>query len=120
MGICLAYLNVGVQSQLNAAPPYPWSPPCSRPGTYMTAARAAATGVESNTCDLCPQHFYRPTFGATSCLACPRGTQTSNTGNVECTDCPIGYYNNQAGQVCKPAPLGTFVNTTGAFVSTPW
>ncbi|KAL4452637.1 hypothetical protein ABPG75_008299 [Micractinium tetrahymenae] len=90
-----------------------------RPGTYMTQARADLTTVDSNTCDLCPQHTYRPTFGATSCLACPRGIQTANTGNVECTACPIGYYNNQQGQACKPAPAGTFVNTTGAFVSTP-
>ena len=86
----------------------------------MTAARAALTSTDTNTCDFCPKNTYRPTFGATSCLNCPRGTQTANTGNVECTACPIGYYNNQAGTDCKPAPTGTFVNTTGAFVSTPW
>jgi hypothetical protein len=93
---------------------------CSRPGTFLNQARTQLNTTDANTCELCAINKYRPTFGATSCLDCPRGTQTSNTGNVECTDCPIGYYNNQAGTPCKPAPAGTFVNTTGAFVTTPW
>jgi len=59
-------------------------------------------------------------MGATSCLKCPRGTQTSNEGNIECTACPIGYYNNLEGSTCVAAPAGTFVNTTGAYVTTPW
>jgi hypothetical protein len=86
----------------------------------MTGTRAALATTAANTCELCPKNTYRPTFGAVSCLICPRGTQTSSTGNVECTDCPIGYYSNQAGSDCQAAQPGTFVNTTGAFLTSPW
>ena len=80
----------------------------------------ATPNSDRNQCQLCQQHYYRATMGATSCLACPRGTETSNVGNVECTACPIGYSNNQEGTKCDASPAGTFVNTTGAYISTPW
>ncbi|KAL4447452.1 hypothetical protein ABPG75_004671 [Micractinium tetrahymenae] len=85
-----------------------------RPGTYMTAVRAAGSGTSANTCDMCPQHTYRPTYGATSCLPCPCGTNTANTGNTECTACPIGYYNNAANDNCNPCPPGKYANTLGS------
>ena len=107
-------------------PPLPASPPCSRPGYFndrrlaVDQPDASLRAFEVNTCKACPAYFYRATQGALSCLPCPRGTQTANSGNVECTACPIGYYNNEPGTKCEAAKMGTFVNTTGAYVSTPW
>jgi len=87
----------------------------------MTQSRATAGSTDANNCELCAKHTYRPTMGATTpCLACPRGTEAPNEGNIECTACAVGYYNNNLGEACKPAPAGTFINTTGAYVTTPW
>ena len=60
------------------------------------------------------------------CIYCPKGTETQDNGNTECTPCAIGYYNPKQATVaditpaCKPAPAGTYVNTTGAFFATQW
>lgn len=68
-------------------------------------------------------YMARP--GAAQCQFCPKGTETQDTGNAECTPCVAGYFNKaQATQsdtpACEAAPEGTYVNTTGAYYTTPW
>ena len=58
-------------------------------------------------------------MGSTFCTFCPRGYGTQDTGNEECAPCPIGYY-SLAGGDCRPAPPGTFINTTAAYLYTAW
>lgn len=71
--------------------------------------------------------------GATACSHCPRGYETRDTGNTECSPCAAGYFHKAAYtddtyttnsgstvSACKPAPAGTYVNTTAAYFTTPW
>lgn len=62
---------------------------------------------------------------ANGCIWCPKGYETQDAGNTECTKCPLGYYNPKAASTsaspaCIKAPAGTFVNITGAFITTSW
>lgn len=67
------------------------------------------------------QHTYMARPGATVCVVCPKGTDTQDEGNTECTPCSVGYYKKVAGKTaCGAAEAGTFVNTTGAYFTTPW
>ncbi|KAL4425823.1 hypothetical protein ABPG75_009839 [Micractinium tetrahymenae] len=87
--------------------------PC-RPG-YVSDASGAD-------CTACGAHQFQSMSGQQTCQPCPKGYEgvdDADTATVACTPCAKGYYNNLQQHNCTAAPMGTYVNTTGATAYTP-
>mmetsp|Transcript_2648 Transcript_2648/g.10093 ORF Transcript_2648/g.10093 Transcript_2648/m.10093 type:complete len:2307 (+) Transcript_2648:267-7187(+) len=99
-------------------------------GTYSPVLGATSP----STCQNCPPDTFS-LLGASSCVACPIGSQSvlnennvttcipcqrgeyisTFNGSTTCPPCPYATYSDLDSQLfCKPCPLGSVTNTTGA------